>query len=43
MLKENTIAPNFELLNDENQLTRLLDFKGQGVVLFFFPKALTRG
>jgi peroxiredoxin Q/BCP len=36
-------APDFELLNDEGQLTKLSDFRGRRVVLFFYPKADTPG
>jgi peroxiredoxin Q/BCP len=43
MLKEKENAPDFELLNDEGQPTRLSDFKGKRVVLYFFPKAMTSG
>ncbi len=32
-------APDFELYNQENQLTRLSQLRGRKVVLFFFPKA----
>ncbi len=43
MLNVNEIAPNFKLLNDEGQPTQLTDFRGQWVVLYFFPKAMTPG
>jgi peroxiredoxin Q/BCP len=43
VLKEKENAPDFELLNDEGQPTRLSDFKGKRVVLYFFPKAMTSG
>ena len=43
MLKEQDIAPDFELLDDTGKLTKLLDFRGKRVVLYFFPKALTGG
>lgn len=36
-------APDFELLNDEGQLTKLSDLRGRRVVLFFYPKADTPG
>ena len=43
MLKEANVAPDFELLNDEGKPTRLSDFRGKRVVLYFFPKAMTSG
>ena len=43
MLNEKDIAPDFEVLNDEGNLTRLSDFRGKHVVLYFFPKAMTPG
>lgn len=36
-------APNFELLNQDNQPVRLSDFRGKKVVLFAYPKAGTPG
>ncbi len=38
-----TKAPDFELLNQDGQSVRLADFKGQTVVLYFFPRADTPG
>jgi peroxiredoxin Q/BCP len=43
MLQEKDTAPDFELLNDEGRPTRLSDYKGKRVVLYFFPKAMTSG
>jgi thioredoxin-dependent peroxiredoxin len=43
MLNEKDIAPDFELLDDTGKPTRLSDFRGQRVVFYFFPKALTSG
>lgn len=43
MLNENDLAPDFELMNDEGQPTRLSDFQGKRVVLYFFSKAMTSG
>jgi peroxiredoxin Q/BCP len=43
MLGENDVAPDFELLDDTGKLTKLSDFKGKRVVLYFFPKAMTGG
>ena len=36
-------APPFELTSDAGALVKLSSFKGQRVVLFFFPKAGTSG
>ncbi len=36
-------APDFELLDDQNQTRRLADFRGQCVVLYFYPKDDTPG
>ncbi len=36
-------APDFELLDDSNQTRRLTDFRGQRVVLYFYPKDDTPG
>lgn len=36
-------APEFELLDDMNQPRRLSDFRGQRVVLYFYPKDDTPG
>ena len=43
MLNEKDIAPDFELLDESGNPTRLSDFRGKRVVLFFFPKAMTGG
>lgn len=43
MPKPGELAPDFELLSDEDQPTRLSNFKGQYVVLYFYPKADTPG
>jgi peroxiredoxin Q/BCP len=43
MLNENDRAPDFELLDDTGKPTKLSDFKGKRVVLYFFPKAMTSG
>lgn len=37
------IVPDFELPNQDGQLIRLSQFRGQRVVLFAFPKAATSG
>ena len=36
-------APDFELLNDQGELVRLSDFRGQKVILYFYPKDDTSG
>ncbi len=43
MLQENEMAPDFELLDDTGQPTRLSDFRGKRVLLYFYPKAMTGG
>ena len=43
MLNEQDVAPDFELLNDEGIATKLSDFRGKKVLLYFFPKAVTSG
>jgi len=36
-------APEFELLDDENTLRKLSDFRGKNIVLYFYPKDDTPG
>jgi peroxiredoxin len=36
-------APDFELTNDTEATVRLSDFRGKKVILYFYPKALTKG
>lgn len=43
VLTENKIAPEFELQNEEKVKTRLADFRGKPVVLYFYPKDDTPG
>ena len=43
MLEVGQMAPDFELLNDEGASVKLSDYRGQRVVLFFYPKAATPG
>jgi peroxiredoxin Q/BCP len=43
MLKEGNKAPNFTLESDTGEKVSLKDFKGQTVILYFYPKDLTSG
>ncbi|MFZ4813627.1 MAG: peroxiredoxin [Phototrophicaceae bacterium] len=43
MLYVGDVAPDFELPNQNDQPTRLSDFRGQRVVMFAFPMAGTPG
>ncbi len=43
MLAEKTTAPDFEAFDDQNKPVKLSGFRGQWVVLYFFPKAMTPG
>jgi peroxiredoxin Q/BCP len=36
-------APDFELPADDGQIVRLNDYRGQRVVLYFYPKDMTSG
>jgi thioredoxin-dependent peroxiredoxin len=38
-----TVAPDFELLNQDGEKIHLSDFRGKKVILFAFPKADTPG
>ncbi len=42
-LKPGDPAPDFALVDQDGQTVRLADFKGQKLLLFFYPKALTSG
>ncbi len=42
-LKIGDKAPEFALESDENKTVKLSDFRGQRVLIFFFPKADTPG
>jgi peroxiredoxin Q/BCP len=42
-LSANTIAPDFTLLDDDGVERRLSDYRGQPVVLYFYPKDDTPG
>ncbi len=43
MLRVGDKAPTFRLKNDTGNDVSLSDFRGQRVVLFFYPKANTSG
>jgi peroxiredoxin Q/BCP len=43
MVSVNEEAPDFELTNDTGEEVRLSDFRGRKVILYFYPKALTKG
>jgi peroxiredoxin Q/BCP len=43
MLQEGTQAPNFTLEADDGQTVSLADYRGQNVVLYFYPKDDTPG
>ncbi len=42
-MEVNDQAPDFTLLDENGKNVSLKDFRGQHVVLFFFPKANTPG
>ena len=41
-LQAGDLAPQFTLLNQDNQPISLSDFKGKKVLVYFYPKALTQ-
>ena len=43
MLKVGVKVPSFRLKSDDSTVVSLADFKGQRVLLFFYPKANTSG
>ncbi len=43
MLKEGDKAPEFRLPADDGNSISLRDLRGQNVILWFFPKAMTSG
>jgi len=43
MLKVGSRVPDFELNDQDNNIVKIKDFKGQKVFLWFFPKASTPG
>ena len=42
-LKSGDKAPNFSVINQDEKIVSLSDFKGKKLVLFFYPKASTPG
>lgn len=42
-LKSGDQAPEFALTDQQGQMVRLTDYKGEKILLFFYPKALTSG
>jgi len=43
MLKEGTKAPDFTLPDQNGEMRSLSDYKGQKVILYFYPKDMTSG
>ncbi len=43
MVRVGEKAPEFELTSDAGEKVRLSDFLGKKVILYFYPKALTKG
>jgi len=43
ILKIGDLAPNFLLTDQEGKLHRLSDYRGQRVIIYYFPKADTPG
>jgi len=43
MLKTGVSAPDFQAQDQAGQLTRLSDFRGKSVILWFYPEAGTPG
>lgn len=43
MIETGIVAPDFELPDQNGKLVRLSDFRGQKVVLYFYPKDMTSG
>ncbi|HQT91932.1 MAG TPA: redoxin domain-containing protein, partial [Candidatus Kryptobacter bacterium] len=42
MLKEGEKAPNFALMGNDGKTHKLSDFRGEYVVLYFYPAAFTK-
>lgn len=43
MIEPGQKAPDFEALDQDGRAVKLSDFKGQPVVLYFYPRADTSG
>ena len=43
MIEQGQMAPDFELPDQDGRLVKLTDFRGQSVVVYFYPKADTPG
>jgi peroxiredoxin Q/BCP len=43
MIDQGQVAPDFELPDQDGRTVKLSDFRGQPVVLYFYPKASTPG
>ena len=43
MIEQGDVAPDFELPDQHGRAVKLSDFRGQPVVVFFYPKASTPG
>jgi peroxiredoxin Q/BCP len=43
MIDAGTLAPDFELLNQDGEPVKLSEHRGKRVVLYFYPKADTPG
>jgi peroxiredoxin Q/BCP len=43
MLKENSYAPDFSLKDQDGKIHSLSDYKGNWVVLYFYPRDMTPG
>ena len=43
MLKEKTLAPDFELPDESGVIRKLSDYRGKDLVLYFYPKDDTSG
>lgn len=43
ILEEGTIAPNFNVADQEGNIRTIGEFKGKKVILYFYPKDLTPG
>ncbi|HBJ02365.1 MAG TPA: peroxiredoxin, partial [Lysinibacillus sp.] len=42
-LQEGQKVPDFSLINEKGESVQLTDFKGQNVILYFYPKDMTPG